>query len=386
MNGHSITIGTLFGIQLRLHYSWLIVFALVAWSVIFGYLPIYYPWLELGTRIIAGLVITFLFFASVICHEYAHSLVAKRRGLTIKRITLFLFGGAAELQEEPKSAKTELLMTAAGPATSLLIAVVSGVVWAVGQLSNTNALIIIAEPLTVLNLVVGLFNLLPGYPLDGGRILRAILWSRKKDIVQATKAATNVSYVIAYLMIAYGMFEIFIGNIVGGLWLSLISFFLLQAAQISLLQTTSQKQLESMKVRDVMSEHFTTVPALTPIEVFVRDYVLRHEQYDFLVMGKDEVVGIIEFSRISRVRDVVWDEPVSRYMRPLPKNLQLKPDDLANKALQLMQRHNVHILPVYERAALVGVITIRRINDYLFIHRARNGAINGRFVTSDENT
>jgi Zn-dependent protease/predicted transcriptional regulator len=371
MRHGSIIVGTFFGIQLRIHYSWLVIFALIAWSVITGYLPMYRKDLSLSVRVIAGLVVTVLFFVSVIIHEYAHSLVAKRRGLKIKRITLFLFGGASELQHEPANAKTELLMTAAGPATSLVIAALFWALWAVGRRLHFSALEIVAEPLALLNFIVGVFNLLPAYPLDGGRIFRSLIWLRTKDIVSATRIASYSSYALSYLMIAFGVVDILAGAVVSGIWLGFLGWFLHQITRLSYSQTVSHRLLESVKVRDVMNEQFVTVPDRTSIDAFLSEFVLRYKQYDFLVTDKDEIVGIIELSRLRNLSGSDRASPVSRFIVPLSKSLRLKPQDPALKALTLMQQHNLDILPVLAGDVLVGVVMTRYLDDYLYIHQAR---------------
>jgi Zn-dependent protease len=372
MRHQSVIIGTFFGIQLRIHYSWLVIFALIAWSVITGYLPAYRKDLSLTVRVNAGLVVTVLFFISVIAHEYAHSLVAKHRGLQIKRITLFLFGGASELQQEPASAKTELLMTVAGPATSLLIAALFWALWIIGRNLHFAALEIIAEPLALLNFVVGIFNLLPAYPLDGGRILRSAIWLRTKDIVSATRVASYSSYGLSYLMIAFGILDILAGAVISGIWLGFLGLFLHQITQLSFAQTVNRQLLKSVKVRDVMNEQFVTVPANTSIGSFLNEYVLRYKQYDFLVTDGNKVVGIIELSRVMNPQESKQVLPVGHYMIQLPKGLGLKPHDPAVKALNLMQGHNVHILPVFTDHELIGVVMSRYLDDYLQIHRAQH--------------
>jgi len=383
MNGQSITIGTFFGIKVRIHYSWIIIFILIAWSVIAGILPLYFPHVDFASRLLAGLTVTILFFVSVICHEFAHALVARRHGVRVTRVTLFLLGGAAELPQEPSNARTELLMTIAGPLVSLAIGAASGAVWAIGHAYHIEAIVIIAGPLAILNLSVGIFNLLPGYPLDGGRILRALIWMRTKDIVQATKIATYASYTVAYFLIAYGLIAVFGGSVVGGLWFGLLGFFLFESAQASLTQTTTQERLKSVKVRDVMDSDPHYVPAPLSIEVFVHEYVLRYGQYDYLVVHDDEAVGIIEFSRFTHRTDIIWDEPVSNYMVPLASTMRLKPSEPASKALRMMRQHSLPILPVYEYGQLVGAVSVQRISDYVLVGTTHPSIVAGREIVVD---
>lgn len=374
MSPRGLTVGTFFGIELRIHYSWLVVFALIATTVITDYLPTYRHGLALWVRVVAGLLVTALFFISVICHEYAHSLVALRQGLKIKRITLFLFGGAAELQQEPTSAKAELLMTTAGPATSLAIAALSGAVWTTAHQLNLTGVELIAEPLTMLNFVVGIFNLLPAYPLDGGRIFRSLVWLRTKDIVSATRTASYLSYGLSYAMVALGVLEILAGAYVSGIWLGFLGMFLHQITQLSYSQTVSQKTLEQVKVRDIMDKQFLTVPADTTVDTFVNKFILRDKRSDYLVTEGNEVVGIVELLHIVRVRRIDNQQPVKHFVVPLIPELKLKPKDLAARALRIMQLHSVHTLPVFTGSAVVGIVSAQYLNDYLQVHQTLNAA------------
>lgn len=379
MRPRGLTVGTFFGIQLQIHYSWLVVFALVALSVITDYLPTFHHGLALWVRIGAGLLVTTLFFVSVICHEYAHSLVALRQGLKIKRITLFLFGGAAELQQEPTNAKTELLMTIAGPATSLAAAALFGAIWALGHQFNLIGVELIAEPLTVLNFVVGIFNLLPAYPLDGGRIFRSLIWMRTKDIVSATRTASYLSYGLSYAMITLGLLEILAGAFVSGIWLGFLGMFLNQITRLSYLQTVSQKILEPLKVRDVMDEQFFTVPSSTTIDALFNDYILQNKCSDYLVTQDDKVVGIIELMHVINLKGVQHERSVSRFMVPLSSEMKLKPRDSAARALQIMQQHFVHILPVFKGDTVIAVVSSQYLNDYLRVHQTLRAARSNQF-------
>lgn len=371
-------VGTFFGIQLRIDYSWFVIFALIAWTIITSYLPSYKHGLSAWALIAAGLVVTIIFFASVIAHEYAHSIVANRRGLRIKRITLFIFGGASELQHEPDDAKTELLMTVAGPLTSMVIAGLFAGIWLAARRFHLTAVEIVSEPVAALNFIVGLFNLLPAYPLDGGRILRSVIWLVRKDFLAATKAATNAGLVLSYIMMALGVLEALSGFIIGGLWLLIIAYFLNQAALFSYSQVVHEKTLAKVKVSEILNDRFATVPAGTSVGDFLTDFVLKYKLYDFLVTeGRDKVTGIIEFSRVVRLGQDALRQPIDAYVLPLTKELILKPDDPAVKAFRLMQSHNLDILPVIVNEKLRGVVIRRYLEDYLMVHRLSQQSSSG---------
>ncbi|MCL4357529.1 site-2 protease family protein [Patescibacteria group bacterium] len=381
LNRQSLTIGTFFGIKLRVHYSWLIIFALIAWTVISGVLPAYYPKLSLGVRVVDGLIITLLFFIAAIAHEYAHSLVARRYGLIVKRITLFLFGGASELQNEPTDAKTEFLMTAAGPGTSLLIAALFWGIWAIAKSQHVTVIEIIAGIDAILNLIIGLFNLVPAYPLDGGRLFRSLVWLKTKDVISATKAASYLSYVLSYAMAAFGILEVIDGNLVGGIWFLILGLYLHQLTRASYQQTLNQVLLSKVKVKDVMETDFATVPADTPLENYFNDYVLRYREYFFLITKGERVIGELEAAKVMRKKNAFYDQSVEKFMQPLSEKQFLKPSDPAAKALQLMRQYDEHILPVVEGKKLTAQVTTQHINDYLIFynqHRVLNNSSSRR--------
>ena len=369
------TVGTFFGIQLRIDYSWFIIFALIAWTIITSYIPSYKPHLSAFELTAAGLAVTVLFFICVVAHEYAHSLVANRRGLKIRRITLFVFGGASELQHEPTTAKTELLMTAAGPATSLVLAAVFAGLWELTKYLRVVPLEIIFEPLAALNLVVAVFNLIPAFPLDGGRLLRSIIWQVKKDFIASTHAATNTGIVFSSLMLAFGLFEIAVGDLIGGLWIGIIGFFLLQSARFSYWQTLNQRILDKVRVADIASAQFVTVPAAATVSDFLNRYVLLYKQSDFLVTDpEDNLLGIIELNKVKRRPGLSGDEPIDTFVEPLGKDLILSPRDKATKALRIMQAHNLDLLPVMEKGSLHSIVLKSYLEDYIAVRRINPSA------------
>src|SRR5579884_3674682 len=287
-------VGSFFGIQLRIDYSWFVIFALIAWSVITSYLPSYDKHLTASAQIGLGLIITFIVFLSVVMHEYAHSLVANHRGLKIKRITLFIFGGASELQHEPDDPKTELIMTIVGPLCSLVLAGLFYVLLIASRHNGLRYLADIAGPVAVINLILGLFNLLPAYPLDGGRLLRSLLWLIRKNFLRATTAATNTGIALGYVIIGLGLLAIIGGDLIGGLWLGVIGYFLQQSARYSYLATLGQQVLSGLTVADVIHEDISSVPLGTSLTDYVNKFVLRYRDYDFLVTNhQGRPVGII---------------------------------------------------------------------------------------------
>ena len=368
MGGKYFIVGTFFGIQLRIDYSWFIIFALIAWDVITVYLPSEKRGLSALYLVLAGLIVTVIIFLSLIAHEYAHSIVANRRGLRVKRITLFLFGGASELQHEPDDAKTELLMAAVGPLTSLIIAGAFALIWLGSKHLGITSLQIVSQPVAAINFILAVFNLLPAYPLDGGRIFRSIIWLRR-DFMSATRIATNAGIILSYTMVALGILALLGGNIVGGLWFAIIGFFLGQSARYSYFETLHESILSKVTVDKVLSRDFAAVPAGSTVNDFLNNFVLRYKHYDFLVTDKDDIKGIIEFSRLAKFSRSRPQTVIDDYVEPLTKSLVLKPTDSAAKARRIMRSHNLDILPVMSGQKLAGVVMSRYLEDYVMVHR-----------------
>jgi Zn-dependent protease len=223
-----IPIGKVFGISLKLHYSWFFIFALVTWALAGSYFPSTYPSWSLSARIIAGVITSFLFFGSVLAHELMHSIVSQRQGIPVQSITLFIFGGVSQITEEPKQPKDEFRMAIAGPLTSLLIGgILFGVyfAWHGTDSFPVQFITAIAYWLGYINLVLGVFNLIPGFPLDGGRVFRSLLWWRSGNLRSATKVASNIGRIVGFLFIFVGIWLIFTGNWINGIWLALIGWF-----------------------------------------------------------------------------------------------------------------------------------------------------------------
>ena len=241
-------IGRLFGISIEIDWSWLFIFLLVTWNLAAGVFPSLHPDWSPSLNWGLGVAASLLFFASVLAHELSHALVAQARGLPVRRITLFIFGGVAQMRGEPPTPKAEFRIAVAGPLSSFLLALVFSSFYAVSASPDVRALY---SYLAQLNLILGIFNLIPGFPMDGGRVLRAYLWEKKKDFIYATRKAASFGQHIALFFLFFGLFSIFAG-FSGGLWLMLIGWFLYTAAQASYQQADLQSALGGVKVRDVM--------------------------------------------------------------------------------------------------------------------------------------
>jgi Zn-dependent protease/CBS domain-containing protein len=367
-------IGRLFGIPLRVHMSWLIVFGLISWSLAAGYFPAQLPDLPVWSYWLKAILAAAMFFASLVLHELGHSLVARHHGIGIASITLFVLGGVSQMKEEPRQARHELQIALVGPLVSLALAVVFG---ALSRLAATgaepSALGVVLTYLAGVNLLVAVFNMLPAFPLDGGRVLRAILWSRSGDLMRATHTAARVGRLLALGLIAFGVFLLFGGNF-AGVWLMLIGWFILQAASASVAQASLRQALAGLRVRDVMATAVTTVPASATLQDLIEDYFVRHTYGGYPVVRDGRVVGLVT---LHELRSVPPGErattPVERVMIPLDARLVVEPGTPVIEALDRMVSTAAGRLVVLERDRLVGLITANGIMHLTQVRSALGG-------------
>ncbi len=356
-----IRLAKIFGIEIWLDYSWLIIFFLIFVTFTFGLLPAMFPELSLPVSILTGLFTTVLFFVSVIAHELGHSIYARSQGLEIRRITLFVFGGASELIEEPKTPRQEFIMAAVGPLTSLGAGVIFGILWWVGRDIGFAPLAAIGGILAVINVSLAIFNLLPGFPLDGGRILRSIIWQKTGSLERATRRAAVGGRILGIGLIVLGVIEILFSRLAGGLWLILIGLFLYQAANLSYARTMSQIALRDLSVRDLMTRSFTSVPRNMLIKDLLEKYILRQKDPVVAVRpDKEHPAGMLD---IRLVPEWGLRNNIASFLPE--KTRTLTPGDSAIKALDTMMRTGAEKLPVIDRGKLVGVLTAGQIQTYI---------------------
>ncbi|MBI5493004.1 MAG: site-2 protease family protein [Deltaproteobacteria bacterium] len=350
------------GIQISIDYTWFIVFVLFAWSLAFGYFPFRSPGLDRGVYILMGVVSAILLFACVLIHEISHSYTANRIGLDIKEITLFIFGGVAQLTKEPEDAMSELKIAIAGPLASGVLAVIF---WAASQLVNGEIYPIphaILSYLALINLVLIIFNMIPGFPLDGGRVLRAIWWARTGDIGAATRIASRIGKGFAIFLIIMGFLQIFMGNFTGGLWSVLIGVFVQQAAESGYQQVVLKKALEGLKVKDLMSRGVVTIGGESTVNEAVENFFFKYHFISFPVTSDNHVSGLLTLNDVRAVEKERWGKVrVSDVMEKLGPDDILKPEDTAMDALNKMVGFNHGRFPVVENGRLVGIISRRDI-------------------------
>jgi len=361
-----IKVGQSWGIPIRLHLSWFLIFGLVTWSLATGYFPEEYPTLPpLGLWLLGG-VTSLLFFGSVLAHELGHVYMALRNGIPVQGITLFIFGGVAQLSREPRSAGAEFRIAIAGPLVSLALAVVFDGLWVLDQ--TIPFLAALSIWLARINLMLALFNLIPGFPLDGGRVLRALIWRITGSPHRATKAAAITGQVVAFGFIGWGVFTLINGAFFNGLWLAFIGWFLQNAAAASLAQSTLEQSLRGVKVAQVMSRDTVRVPAGMSLARLVEENILTGGQRTFFVTenGLSSAKGMLTLRDLSAVPQPNWGQVTAgQAMVPWERLVKVEPDAELFAALQRMDEANVAQLPVVEGQTVQGVLSREHVLHYI---------------------
>ncbi len=349
-----------FGIPVRIHYTLWFVFLLIAWSLAYGYMPREYPGLSVATYWTIGIVSAFLLFVSVLVHELAHSYVAKKNGLPIARITLFFFGGVSEIQEEPKSSGVEIRMAAAGPLTSFLIAAVFAVLWYVNlALQGLVTLTATFQYAALINVLLGGFNLLPAFPLDGGRVLRGAVWRRSGNVIRATTLASRIGEAFAYAMMLGGLAGVFLGDFVDGIWFLFLGWFLKSGAETSRNQTIISEALAGVRVGDVMTREVISVPPDMTIQQLVSDFFLVRTHGGYPVVQNGNLLGIVTLQCVRALPKDRWDYTTVRdVMVSCERMVTIEPEAGAAEAMGKMARQRVGRLLVTTRDnKLLGILT-----------------------------
>jgi Zn-dependent protease len=361
-----VRIASVAGIPIYVHASWLAVYALITWSLAVGYFPRALPERGAAAWWLSGLVAAPLLFGAVLLHELSHALVARVHGLPVRDITLHVFGGVSHLEGEPPSPRAEFLIAVVGPLTSLGLA---GLLWAVratGAVAAGSPRAVV-DYLIVVNAAVGIFNLLPGFPLDGGRLLRALLWWWRGALDQATWLARRAGRLVAFGLAGVGLLQILAGGVVGGLWLILIGLFLHGAAGASYAQVALQEALAPLTVREIMSRPVVTIEADSRLDELVERF-WSHHVTSFPVVRGAQVVGIAAVHDLHRVDRQRWPEVrVAAVMRPLSDGLTVAQGERAARALEKAASNGLGRLAVLESGRLVGYLSLKDITHVLVL-------------------
>jgi Zn-dependent protease len=368
--GGALTLFRILDIPVRVHASWLVIYGLIAWSLSAGYFPQVLPDVSARTHWVSGLVAALLLFISVFLHELSHSVVARRHGLPVAAITLHVFGGVSELGREPESPGVEFRIAVVGPLTSFALGGLGFV--AVALVGDRATLAAILRYLAVVNFAVGAFNLVPGFPLDGGRVLRAALWRAKGNLQWATRVASRAGSIVALVLIGLGVARGLIGEFLGGLWFVLIGLFLRQAAEGSYKQLVLRRVLGPLAVRDVMTRDVISVPADLPLTRVVDEYFWRHHVTSFPVVDGDRLVGILSIHRLGDRPREEWHATRARdAMQPIVEALIARPGDRVPDALAKLSRNGLGRLAVLDDGRLAGYLSLRDVLHVLAVSTAR---------------
>ncbi len=367
MFGKRIKLFKLLGFEVGVDQSWLILAVLITWSLATGVFPHYFKGLETSTYIWMGIVGALGLFASIIFHELSHSLVARRYGLPIKGITLFIFGGVAHMEDEPPSAKAEFMMAIAGPVSSVVLGVVFyGIGLAVAGASSANPIAAVIAYLSFINFLLAGFNLLPAFPLDGGRVLRSALWNWKKSLRWATHVSSRIGSGFGVVLILVGILSVILGNFVGGVWWFVIGLFLRGASRQSYRQLIMRKALEGERVRRFMATEPVTVSPRISLEDLVEDYIYRYHYKMYPVVDDGRLVGCVTVSQVKEVpRDERRSHTVGELATPCSGENAIEADADAMKALAPMNRTGASRLMVVDRGELVGVVALKDMLRFL---------------------
>ncbi len=357
MIGRGFLLGTVFGVPIRIDYSWLVIAALLTWSLslLFGQ---EYPYLGTASRILLGISGALLLFGSVLAHELSHAMVALKNGVGIRGITLFIFGGAAEMIDEPETARAELAIAIAGPTMSLGLALVFGVLHYAGLGLVPLPLVDLADRLKWMNLLLVGFNLVPGFPLDGGRVLRAMLWGIWGKLSPATRAAAQVGSLFGALLVALGLLSaLFYGNVLGGIWFVLIGLFLRNAAGMSYQQLFVRRALDGIRARDLMTLDFVGVPPEMTLEDVVEKVIYPKGVSELPVVVEGRLAGMLRLATIRARERSSWRHlTAGDLMSRDAIDEAISPDDEAVKVLSLLGGED-RMLAVVDGGELVGVVT-----------------------------
>jgi Zn-dependent protease/CBS domain-containing protein len=357
----------LMGFEVSLDPSWVILAILVAWSLSTGFFPFHYEDLTVRTYWIMGILGAVGLFLSIVAHEFCHSLVARRSGLPMKGITLFIFGGVAEMGDEPPSAKDEFYIAVVGPLSSIVIAIIF---YGLNRIGATTGwpmpLNGVLAYLAMINLMLAIFNMVPAFPLDGGRILRAALWAWKGSLRWATRISSYIGSGFGLLLIFYGILQVFGGYVIGGMWLFLIGMFIYSAAKMSYQQLLTRQALSGEPLKRFMTENPVSVSPSISVDKLVEDYVYRYHFKFYPVVDNGKLIGCVSTRQIKEIPQEEW---AHRKAGELAQNCSsantIKPDADAIEAISVMRQNGTSRLMVVDQNQLIGIISLKDMLKFL---------------------
>ncbi|UCF71852.1 MAG: site-2 protease family protein [Deltaproteobacteria bacterium] len=357
----------LFGIEIRIDSSWIFIFGLITWALAAHYFPSHYPRWPTVHYWVVGIATSVLLFCSVLAHELTHSLVARSKGQEVRSITLFLFGGVAEIAEEPETPAKEFVIAVVGPVSSLIAAFIFLGLWSAVQ-GVSEPIAALAQYLSFINFVLAGFNMVPGFPLDGGRVLRAILWRVTGNLRRATRIASTTGQALAFLLILLGVLQILMGLFFNGLWTALIGWFIHSAATRGYRQVLVKEMLRDVRVKDLMDTTFETVEGAISVQELVEDYILTKRERAFLVIEAGRLAGIVCLEDVKAVPSEKRSETTVReIMTPKDKLEAVSREDDGSQALARLASGKIHQIPVIEDGEIKGIVCRTDILDFLHL-------------------
>ncbi|MFN2198272.1 MAG: site-2 protease family protein [Anaerolineales bacterium] len=364
MKLQSLRIGKLAGIPVYLDPSWFIIFVLLTWTLAASYFPAEFKGWPVLEYWIIGAITTIFLFVSVLLHELGHSVVALRYKVPVRKITLMIFGGVAQIESEPPHALAEFWIAIAGPAVSFALAGIFGLL--APAFSGITPVLAVAKYLAYINGVLGLFNLIPGFPLDGGRVFRAVVWGAIHDFRRATQIAANIGRLAAFTMILFGAWQIFAGNFGGGIWIAFIGWFLQSAANAQLQQQKFQDLLAEHTVSQAMSRSYTVLTPDTTFEQLMDRSVLGAGGHSFVIKDGEETIGLLTLPQIKQVPREQWAATlVGQKMIPINQLHTAAPNELLVNVIKSMNNDESHQILVLDGDNLLGILSRASLANFL---------------------
>ena len=365
MNKHTISLGHILGIPVGLDPSWFLIFIFMTWSLASSYFPAEFKDWPQPQYWIVGAVTAIMLFGSVVLHELGHSLVALRYKIPVNSITLYVFGGIAQIGSEPPSALAEFWIAIAGPVVSFGLALIFHLLQPI--FTAIDPLLALFKYLAYINGTLALFNLIPGFPLDGGRVFRSIVWGISHNLRKATLIAAGLGRAIAFLFILYGVWQIFNGNLGNGLWIAFIGWFLESAATGQVQQQTIHDLLEGHTVQQIMTHNYVTIPVELTLQNLVDQHILEQGKRCFVVTDPSgQVTGLLTLHHIKGTSRDEWPVmTVGQIMMPLSQIKWLLPTTPVKSALEVMDRDGVNQLPVMLNSQIIGMLTREDVISFL---------------------
>lgn len=359
MFGKRMNVLTFRGIKIGIDFSWFFIAILLTWTLAAGYFPMHHPNLSPGVYWLMGILGMIGLFICVVLHELGHAIVAKHYKLPVEHITLFLFGGVAEIKKEPRSPKVEFLMAIAGPIVSIVLVFMMYLLMLAGERWGWSVIAVgVLSYLALINAVIVIFNLIPAFPLDGGRIFRAILWGWKKNFAWATKTAARFGMVFAFFLIFAGVFFFISGNFLAGFWLMILGWFLQKAASSAVVQFQIGKELRGVKVANFMTKDPIEVSPDITLRDFIDDYLYKSHHHLYPVTEKGKLLGSISLREVKAVAPEEWKKTtVKKVMVPVSEIKAISPDTSAVEALEIVQQMEMPTLLVLKEKRVVGILT-----------------------------